>query len=121
MAQNLKRIPGLYRLLILVVVILLTSTGIVFVLLNRSRTPGEGQTVPIQSGVQSPGSDIFGAAGQISPMSIRLSEGSAQELSAQPGAAQPVPVATGEPLTAAEIQQLLARLPAMTEQPGAAV
>ncbi len=121
MAHNLKRTPGLYRLLAAAAVILLTSASIFLILLNRSRSTNGGQAVPIQAGAQVQGSDIFGAGGQISPVSIRLSEGSAQELSAQPQAAQPVPVATGEPLTPGEIEQLLARLPAMTEQPGGPV
>jgi uncharacterized protein YfaS (alpha-2-macroglobulin family) len=116
MAQNLKRIPGLYRLLILALVILLTVASLILILLNRRQPVSGSQTVPLQSGSQALGSDIFGTAGQLSQVSIRLSEGQAR-----PQAAQPVPVATGEPLSAGDLEQLLARLPAMTEQSGAQV
>ena len=67
MAQNLKRNPGLYRLLILVVVILLTSAS-VFLILRNQRHPGSGgQTVPVQAGSPVQGADIFGTGGQTSP------------------------------------------------------
>lgn len=48
-----------------------------------------------------------------SNLSILLSEGRSQ-----PQAAQAVPVATGEPLSEAEVEAILARLPATTEEPG---
>ena len=51
--------------------------------------------------------------GSVSPVSIRLSPGQAQ-----PKASVPLQVATGEPLTQEEIEQILARLPALTPEPG---
>ena len=45
--------------------------------------------------------------GSVSPVSIRLSRGHAQ-----PRLAAPLPVATGTPLTPAEIEQILSRVPA---------
>jgi uncharacterized protein YfaS (alpha-2-macroglobulin family) len=47
------------------------------------------------------------------PLSIRLSEGKAQ-----PQSATPLPVATGQPLNQGEIEQILARVPALAAQPG---
>jgi hypothetical protein len=126
MAEKLKRNPGHYHLLILAAVLLLTSASIVLILLNRSHQGTGEQTIPVQSGSQAQGPDIFGTSSQVSPISVRLSEGSAQEPSAQEPSAQAqlaaqVPVATGEPLSPDEIQQLLARLPALTGEAGAQV
>ena len=51
--------------------------------------------------------------GETSPVSIRLSEGQAQ-----PQALTSVPLATGEPLPQDQIDQILARLPVLTAEPG---
>lgn len=65
------------------------------------------------TGTSVPSTGSSGKLGEAYNMSIRLSEGQAQ-----PQAFQPLPLATGEPLTADEIDQILSRLPSMPAVPG---
>jgi hypothetical protein len=118
MANLLKRVIGQHRILALVA-ILLIAAGAVFLALRVSRppvTPGGGQQIPVQ--VDQPEDTRF--SGGLSPVtdqpqtvSIRLGEGQAQ-----PQAAQPLAVVTGEPLTPGEIDAVLSRLPQFEGQPG---
>jgi uncharacterized protein YfaS (alpha-2-macroglobulin family) len=103
-----------YRIVILIFFVLLASVIVLLISRSRQLPESQGQPIPVvvnnstSNGVPSSnGSDV-------SLVSIRLSEGQAQ-----PQAAQPVPVATGEALSQADIDKILARLPALTAQPGA--
>jgi len=117
MLQKLTHFIARYRFPILVVALLLAAAGVYrFIQSRQPQTPPK--PIPIQSGqtdattIRRPGG-VSGMVGDASPVSIRLSPGQAQ-----PRAVVPLPVVTGDPLTQAEIEQILARLPALTPEPG---
>lgn len=75
-----------------------------------------GQTIPLADSDTvsvSSGSPTVSGGGDGNGLSIRLSEGAAQPLDFEP-----VPAATGEPLSEAEIARILARLPALASETG---
>jgi len=80
------------------------------VLVDASTSGGEGvSSSEVDAGYR--GGAALGQGGD-GVLLIRLSEGQAQ-----PQATEPVPVATGEPLSDKEIEQILARLPALAVEP----
>ena len=108
MAQNMKRPTGLIRFLlpILIILILLAAAG-VFLLIrilpqprpDIQQTPGK-VSIPVDTG------GITDMNTQATGIPIRLSEGQAQ-----PQATEAVSVATGEPLSDEQINQILTRMP----------
>jgi uncharacterized protein YfaS (alpha-2-macroglobulin family) len=108
MAPKTKDFLRRYRYILITTAVLLVAVG--GFLIWRAMRPSESRGQPLQyqaeSTIQEGGTTEM--AGEISQLSIRLSEGQAQ-----PQAAAPLPVASGEPLTEAEIQQILARLPGL--------
>ncbi|MGE5224888.1 MAG: alpha-2-macroglobulin family protein [Omnitrophica WOR_2 bacterium] len=121
MAQNPKRFNRRYGILSMAVLaVLLVSAGAFWFWRSRQPSSPGGQQVPLNQGspstsVQAGPAAVSGSAsgGGTSSISIRLSEGQAQ-----PQAVQPLPVATGEPLSQQEIDQVLNRLPVLTAEPG---
>src|SRR3990170_4444419 len=108
MAHNLKRIFRQYRFLVLVVVLLLASASIFLVIRSRLRYDSKGQQIPIDVSASTQTGGPSEVEGDEQGMTIQLSEGQAQ-----PQATEAVPQASGEPLSADEIEKFLARLPAM--------
>lgn len=112
MAQKVKQSLGRRRYLVLFIVLLLISAGAYWFWRGRQNS-GSGQgTIPlnVDTSSQSGGDSLM--TGDTIPISIRLSEGQSQ-----PQAVEPVPVATGEPLSPEEIGQILSRLPDLGTTP----
>jgi uncharacterized protein YfaS (alpha-2-macroglobulin family) len=129
MAQNQNQPPdqpthrrwpgGRYPALALGALLLLALAG-VFLILRQHRQPPSSTPQPIplsteapstsgdtQAMVHSTGNDNLPAR-----LSIQLSEGQAQ-----PQAVEPLPLATGQPLTQEDLARLLERLPLLTPEP----
>src|SRR5512133_2898318 len=108
-----------YRLIVLVVFVALAvvTAGAVWIFRSLHPNTSQGQVIPVKSnpsnGSSSVSSGVAGiSSGETQPISIHLKEGQSQ-----PQAVTPVAVAPGEPLSEAELNQLLARLPEMTAVP----
>jgi uncharacterized protein YfaS (alpha-2-macroglobulin family) len=102
-----------FGLAIFIVALILTATGVYFIIRYLGVGTGPGTVIPGEvdtSGETDGGPSMPGEAD--SDFTISLSEG--QE---QPEQAQPLPLATGEPLSADEIVTILARLPALIRDP----
>ncbi|MBN1145962.1 MAG: hypothetical protein JXA78_01800 [Anaerolineales bacterium] len=120
MSQNTKRSAGRIRALAIVGVLLLVIAGIFLALRNWFPAGFGGQgarlPTPISSGGTGQGTQVQLGSPEAETgqgrLSIRLSQGQAQ-----PQAAQPLPVATGEPLPQEQIEKILARLPALELEP----
>ena len=113
MAYNLKRLVGQYRILVLVAFLVLVSTIVFLVMRNRLQAISQSQPIPVDVSMSTGNGGVSEMVNGAQQVSIRLSEGQAQ-----PQSVVPVPLATGEPLSAEEIQQIQARLPALTAEPG---
>ena len=108
MAHNLKRIIRQYRILVLVIVFSLASASVFLIIRSRLPSDSRGQQIPIDVSMSTQSGGPSEVEGDEQGMTIQLSEGQAQ-----PQATEAVPQATGEPLSADEIEKFLARLPAM--------
>ncbi len=113
MAYNLKRLFGQYRILVLVAFLVLVSTIVFLVMRNRSQVISQSQPIPVDVSMSTGNGGVSEMVNGAQQVSIRLSEGQAQ-----PQSVVPVSLVTGEPLSAEEIQQIQARLPALTAEPG---
>ncbi len=109
MSHNLKRLLSQYRILVAAVIIVLLATFSVFLVI-RSWQPSEsgGQQIPLDGGISTETGGLSEMGAAVQGVSIQLSAGQAQ-----PQAAEPVLLATGEPLPEYEIEEILARLPAL--------
>ena len=114
MSANLMHFSRTKLLIILVVIgLLILACDLPFITSapnSPTATPGPTST---GTGTSVPSTGLPGKRGEAYNMLIRLSEGQAQLQ-----AYQPLPLATGEPLTADEIAQILARLPVLPAVPG---
>ncbi|HBY09420.1 MAG TPA: hypothetical protein DEH22_17180, partial [Chloroflexi bacterium] len=115
MQKHLKRFWGLYCSGFAVITFVCVGVVGLFAWNYWNRDASGGQTIPNSSGgsaatggetVMVEAVDQPEGGGTTAGMNIRLSEGQAH-----PQDIVPLPVATGEPLTDAEIQQILTRLP----------
>ena len=119
MIENWKHIFSTKRALVILGILLLACAG-ALVLLSKWFQPGiftPGNTTPkpiiIDAGTSQPLAGDSGVPGEKYSLNIQLSEGQSQ-----PQAVEALPVATGEPLSPEEIDQILSRLPALTPAPG---
>lgn len=112
MSIKITHLLGRYRYFTFAAIVILAAAGVFFSARNRQPSLPGGQQIPINQGSSPQSGGPSTTGGEMVPVSIRLSEGKAQ-----PQAVKPIQVATGEPLTAEQIAQLLARLPAVTPQP----
>ena len=120
MKSHLKRFWGLYCSCAVVLTIVCVGGAGVLTWNYWNRDASEGQVIPpstggtttvIETGGTTSSSDpTEGASGDAM---IRLSEGQAH-----PQEVEPLPIATGEPLTDEEIQRILNRLPDVDADPG---
>jgi alpha-2-macroglobulin len=120
MAQTLLQFFSRNRTRVfLIAAIVLIAGGASMFFFRKHPAPSKPQPIPIQTGQPNPqaqtggGSAAGAGAGEISPVAIRLSQGKPQ-----PQSAAPNPLATGQPLTPAEVDGLLARLPTLVPTPG---
>ncbi len=113
MAQNDKPSSHPLRVWVIGGSILLVAVIAFFIIRSfyLSQPPGGGNPPLAATPISSEGTSALG--GGSAQLTIRLGEGRAL-----PQAYQPLPVATGEPLSAAEIAAILLRLPALTPVPG---
>jgi len=114
MAFDFRRFIRRYGFLLLFSCLLLL--GIASVLLfyrARLGQPPRGQTIPVNGSSLTESGGESGMVTGEQRVSVLLSEGQAQ-----PQAVQALPVATGEPLSPGEIEQILARLPQITPESG---
>ena len=113
MANKVIHVIRRFKIPVIVGLVALTAITGFLVLRNfRNNKPPE-QVVPIivdPSAISDPELEELSSPGAF--MAIRLSEGQAQ-----PQTFEPMPQATGEPLTAEEIELILARLPELTPEP----
>jgi uncharacterized protein YfaS (alpha-2-macroglobulin family) len=101
------------RLALLAAIIVLTPVAIFLLIRALQPGAGEGQVIPVPdetAGIT--GGEPLQAGGGGTGFVIRLSEG--QE---QPEVTEPLVPGTGEPLSEVEIAPILARLPALEEEP----
>jgi uncharacterized protein YfaS (alpha-2-macroglobulin family) len=105
---------GRFRIVILIFIVLVASAAVLFISRSRQLVDSKAKPIPIVVSNSTLNGIPSSSGSDVSPVSIRLSEGQAQ-----PQAAQPVPVATGEALSQVDIDKILARLPTLTAQPGA--
>ena len=120
MKNHLKRFWGLYFSLILVFVVICSGIVGIFAWNYIRRDASDGQAIPPSSGgttaiVETGGAvtssgEFEGGGGE---SMFRLSEGQAQ-----PQPVEPLPVATGEPLTDEEVQRILNRLSDVDSESG---
>ena len=118
MARNGLRFIVRYWYIVLAAGILLAAGSVMIIMQNRRQHASGPQQVPL---VSSPSSGVNAAQpgglpvseGETLPMSIRLSEGKAQ-----PQEVTPMPVTPGQPLSAGEVGQILARVPELATEPG---
>ena len=112
MAQNLRHFGGQFRAQASIAV----SLAVVALMLTlQACTSAEAteQVIPANIDTGTESSEVSALAGDgESSLTIRLSEGIAQ-----PEQTEPLPVATGEPLSDEEIEQILARLPGLAVAP----
>ena len=110
MAYNLKSFLSRYRLLVLIPIVTLVAVGAFLIILSLTDDDSPGHIIPSKVDTPvAPSGDPLTPVDAESQLLIRLSEG--QE---QPQAAEPLPVATGEPLSNQDLQRVLARLPVLT-------
>jgi len=112
MANDQGRNLSRYRLPMLIAIVILAVIG-AFLILRNINTGGPGHVIPSQ--VDTPGETGEGPGttdGTDSGLFIRLSEGQDQ-----PEPVEPLPLATGEPLSHESIVRILARLPALVPEP----
>ncbi|MFZ6027041.1 MAG: alpha-2-macroglobulin family protein [Chloroflexota bacterium] len=89
--------------------LVLAATGIFWFLRNQPPPPVKnGQNIPREGKTTPVTADTMPSTDSDQPIVFQLSEGQAQ-----PAIYEPLPVADGEPLTPEEIQQIVARLPAI--------
>jgi uncharacterized protein YfaS (alpha-2-macroglobulin family) len=120
MEQNKKSFIRRFWWLTLVIVVLVVAAvlcvGVILRLIG-DRPPGDGgggQVIPPDTDTTATSvEDVSVVSDGDSRLFIRLSEGQAQ-----PDVIEPVKVATGEPLTEAEIEAILARLPELEVETG---
>ena len=106
MANNQKRSLSRYRLPVLVLVIILVGAGVFLVVRNLIVDDKPGHVIPSQVDTPvAPSGDTLTTVDTETQLLIHLSEG--QE---QPQVAEPLPVATGEPLSNQDLQRVLARI-----------
>ncbi len=119
MSKNTKPVSGRSWLLVLVITVLgacalVTAGAGIFAIFRSMKDEPNGQTLPPQ--VEETNLE-YTSAGEImasepARLTIRLSEGQSQ-----PQVVTPIPMATGEPLSEAEIDAIVDRLPALTAEP----
>ena len=114
MAQNKKQFSSLFRnsVLWMAVVILLASSGGCQFWKNQQTSDSGSQQIPVDSSTTTENGGGTVMEGEPTSVPVQLSEGQSQ-----PQMAEPVPQATGVPLSGSEIEQVLARLPAITVEP----
>ena len=100
-----------YRIPLVVLVLLALAAGGVYLAYQLSPRPETGgQTIPVSGGaVTTSGGESMSHAGE-EGLSLQLSPGKPE-----PQVITPLPLATGEPLPEAEVERILARLPALTD------
>jgi uncharacterized protein YfaS (alpha-2-macroglobulin family) len=116
MAQNFRHVSGLYRKLVLIVLILLASAGIFLGIQNWLHIDPDAQPIPIDTSPPTENGGKTEMEDTTMPLPVQLSEGQNQPL-----ADNLLPLATGEPLSDAEIETVLSRLPALPDGDGEAV
>ena len=114
MTNTLKQLLTRNRVLVLILILLLAAAAAIL-LVVRSQQPevSEAKPIPVNETTSIQEGDNPAMDNGEQRVFIRLSEGQAQ-----PQSATPVPQATGEPLSAEEIERILARLPALTGESG---
>ena len=120
MKNHVKRFWGLYCSGCVAATLLCVGLAGIFAWNYWGRDASNGQTIPPSSGgtnINVGGESVLvestGEEGNVETnLGIRLSEGQAH-----PQAAELLPIATGEPLSEEEIQQILARLPGIENEP----
>ena len=112
MSQQFRRFLGKYRIPVLLTVIVVAAGGIFMILRNLPIPATGGKTIPVDvSATTGQGSvDVIDSGETYLP--VQLSEGKPQ-----PQAVESVRLATGEPLTADEVERILSRLPSLPSQP----
>lgn len=112
MANEPNPLPRKTRLFVLGALLLLGITGVFFALRQRGAParPFTPVATPSEQDIVEPATLT---EEEVVPMSIRLSEGQAQ-----PTPVAPLPPASGEPLSAEEIDSIVARLPGLRLEPG---
>lgn len=111
--NKLKSVPIIYWA-ILVIIVASFALIAIFIIQRRGHDSGsKTERVPLEVSANPRTGGQTAMTNEGSNISILLSEGRSQ-----PQAVQAVPVATGEPLTETEVEAILARLPATTEEPG---
>jgi uncharacterized protein YfaS (alpha-2-macroglobulin family) len=114
MAYNPRNFLRRFRLPVLIVVIVLAAVGVYLVVQNLNGGDGPGHIIPSQVDTSV---DVSGEPsvmdGTENHLSISLSEGQDE-----PQPVEPLPLATGEPLPDDDVVRILARLPALTVEPG---
>ena len=111
MANNQDHFLSRVRLPILIAFVILAVIGAFLII--RNLYPGEpGHVIPTQSGTPGITGEGPGTTdGTDSSLWIRLSEGQDQ-----PEVVEPLPLATGEPLSQESLVRILARLPALVPE-----
>jgi uncharacterized protein YfaS (alpha-2-macroglobulin family) len=104
--------------ILLIAAVVIVAGGASMLFFRKKPAASKPQPIPIQTSQPNPQTQIDGSAspvggGEISPVAIRLSQGKPQ-----PQSAAPNPLATGQPLTPAEVDGLLSRLPTLVPTPG---
>ncbi|MBE0698884.1 MAG: Ig-like domain-containing protein, partial [Anaerolineaceae bacterium] len=105
---------------VLIVIFLLVSTGGLILLQYQQVRDLRGTTIPLNLGTTGTGTEVTavqggspGMPGSTQPISIKLSEGKAQ-----PQPFVRIPLATGDPLPADQVAEILGRLPALSGEAG---
>ena len=115
MAQKIKNLFSRHRLLIVIFGALLIIGALAVIIFGLiipaiQRDVSQGQTNPALVDSSSDGSiEVSGGDGRDSNLQVSLSMGNAR-----PQPTEPAPIASGEPLSDEEIEQILARLPTQT-------
>jgi uncharacterized protein YfaS (alpha-2-macroglobulin family) len=113
MAGKLVQLISRFKILIIAGLAILTTVIGFLVLRNYQNSQPPEQIIPLvidPSDISSAGLEEPASLGGF--MAIRLSEGQPD-----PPPVEPLPQATGEPLTTEEIEQILARLPELSSEP----
>ncbi len=117
MLSNLRRFISRHRYFAGgALVVLLALGGVLIWRANQPPASIAGQTIPLQGGGSTVTIGSSSVGNEASLVSIRLSEGKAH-----PQAAVSIPLATGDPLSPEEIQQIIARLPNLPVDPATQV
>ena len=102
-----------YRIAVIFAILLLISSGVILAVLYRSRAAVPGQTIPANPSTSTQGGvSVSAMESNPSSVPVGLSEGKPQ---LKP--VQSLPLADGDPLSEAEIQQVLARVQQMAIEP----